>query len=42
MDDFSVSSRTLLDDLIEDEGEKNFTDTRRSTSVLEGGLCVYQ
>lgn len=42
LDDFSVSPRTLLDDLIEDEGEKKFTDTRRSTSVLEEGLCIYQ
>ncbi|XP_062221256.1 uncharacterized protein LOC133920677 [Phragmites australis] len=40
LDDFSCSPRTLLDDLNEDEGEM-FTDTRRSTSVLED-LCVYE
>uniref|UniRef100_A0A0D9VD50 SNRNP25 ubiquitin-like domain-containing protein n=1 Tax=Leersia perrieri TaxID=77586 RepID=A0A0D9VD50_9ORYZ len=41
LDDFSARSRTLLDDLIEDDGDK-FIETRHSTSVLEEGLYVYQ
>ncbi|KAL6888389.1 hypothetical protein ACP4OV_009415 [Aristida adscensionis] len=41
IDDLSCMSRTLLDDLNEDEVEK-FTDMRRSTSVLEEDLCIHQ
>uniref|UniRef100_A0A0E0CH03 SNRNP25 ubiquitin-like domain-containing protein n=1 Tax=Oryza meridionalis TaxID=40149 RepID=A0A0E0CH03_9ORYZ len=41
LDDFSARSRSLLDDLGEDDGDK-FIDTRHSTSVLEEGLYVYQ
>ncbi|PNT66061.1 uncharacterized protein LOC100841643 [Brachypodium distachyon] len=42
VDDFGVRSRTLLDDLIEEDEAEKLTTTRHSTSALEEGFGVYQ